>query len=179
MANSFSTNTTLIVQVPEGYSLPTTGGIGTVSYSTQDTPYGFPKQKEKWQILCLSNTSATSTSSIATVQNLPGHQITVPVGSWLLSYSGNSSGYRGAAGQCGIIAGLSTLTTTIDFSSQVYSYIDSVISNISVAAKSMNVSVSSATVYYLNLAASGTGMTGIQFRNDLGQLVISADNLYL
>jgi len=41
-ANSFSTNTTLTVQVPEGYAIPTSGGVSAVSYSTQNTPYGFP-----------------------------------------------------------------------------------------------------------------------------------------
>lgn len=42
MAQTFSTNTTYTIQIPEGETLPTTGGIGTVSYSTQKTPYGFP-----------------------------------------------------------------------------------------------------------------------------------------
>lgn len=41
-AASFSTNTTVTVQVPEGYALPTTGGISAVAYSTHVTPYGFP-----------------------------------------------------------------------------------------------------------------------------------------
>ena len=42
MAKSFSTNTTLTVQVPEGCTIPTTGGVSTVDYSTQSVPYGFP-----------------------------------------------------------------------------------------------------------------------------------------
>lgn len=42
MAQTFSTNTTYTIQVPEGETLPTTGGIGTVSYSTQANPYGIP-----------------------------------------------------------------------------------------------------------------------------------------
>jgi len=51
MANSFSTNTTLTVQVPEGYSLPTTGGIGTVSYSTQSTPFGYPANHQLYGLV--------------------------------------------------------------------------------------------------------------------------------
>lgn len=176
---AFSTNTTLTVQVPEGCTIPTTGGVTSVAYSSNKAPYGMPVQGDKWQILFLNSVSATSTSSIANIQNLPGHQITIPVGNWVLSYVAMGSGYRAGAGQCGVIVGLSTLTNTIEFSSQIYSYLDSVISNISIAAKSINVSVNSATVYYLNIAASGTGMTGIQFRNDLGQLVIAAKNAYL
>lgn len=39
---SFSTNTTLVVQVPEGYMLPTSGGVSALSYSTQANPLGWP-----------------------------------------------------------------------------------------------------------------------------------------
>ena len=46
---SFSTNTTLTVQVPEGSALPTSGGVSAVSYSTQENPYGCPS-KSKFQI---------------------------------------------------------------------------------------------------------------------------------
>ena len=41
MGRSFSTNTTLTVQVPEGCMIPTSGGISAVSYSTQASPYGY------------------------------------------------------------------------------------------------------------------------------------------
>lgn len=39
---TFSTNTTVTVQVPEGCAIPTSGGISAVSYSTNATPYGYP-----------------------------------------------------------------------------------------------------------------------------------------
>jgi hypothetical protein len=39
---SFSTNTTLVLQVPDGYAIPTSGGVSAVSYSTQAKPYGWP-----------------------------------------------------------------------------------------------------------------------------------------
>lgn len=39
---TFSTNTTVVVQVPEGCAIPTSGGISAVSYSTNATPYGYP-----------------------------------------------------------------------------------------------------------------------------------------
>jgi len=47
MAQTFSTNTTYTIQVPEGETLPTTGGIGTVSYSAQSNPYGWPSSANK------------------------------------------------------------------------------------------------------------------------------------
>jgi hypothetical protein len=39
---SFSTNTTVVVQVPDGYVLPTSGGITTTNYSTSAKPIGWP-----------------------------------------------------------------------------------------------------------------------------------------
>jgi hypothetical protein len=47
MAQTFSTNTTYTIQVPEGETLPTTGGVGTVSYSAQSNPYGWPSSANK------------------------------------------------------------------------------------------------------------------------------------
>lgn len=40
-AKSFSTNTTLTVQVPEGCTIPTSGGVASMDYSINDVPYGF------------------------------------------------------------------------------------------------------------------------------------------
>lgn len=87
MAQTFSTNTTLTVQVPEGETLPTTGGIGTVSYSTQKIPYGFPGQKDKWNITTLLKTQ-NSTTSNATYGSFisGGWALTVPIGEWYVGY---------------------------------------------------------------------------------------------
>lgn len=42
LSTSFSTNTTLTVRVPDGNTIPTTGGVSAMSYSTQANPYGCP-----------------------------------------------------------------------------------------------------------------------------------------
>lgn len=39
---AFSTNTTLTVRVPEGYAIPTSGGVTAMLYSSLANPYGFP-----------------------------------------------------------------------------------------------------------------------------------------
>lgn len=39
---SFSTNTTVVVQVPRGYALPTSGGISVAASSTAHNPLGWP-----------------------------------------------------------------------------------------------------------------------------------------
>jgi len=41
----FSTNSTMTVQVPEGCTIPTSGGLSAISYSTVAIPYNFPFSK--------------------------------------------------------------------------------------------------------------------------------------
>lgn len=85
---SFSTNTTLTVQIPEGETLPTTGGISAVSYSTQKIPYGFPSQRGKWRIESLYMTQTSAAASATTAYNTMGAAITLPVGEYSLWYRG-------------------------------------------------------------------------------------------
>jgi hypothetical protein len=82
-ANAFSTNTTLTVQVPEGYAIPTSGGVSSMSYSTQDVPYGFPRDKGKWIVESryrIQQAEKTNT----TYAQWYGDQILAPTGVWNL-----------------------------------------------------------------------------------------------
>lgn len=103
MANSFSTNTTITVQVPEGCQLPTTGGISSVDYSTQNVPYGFPRAKGRWTIELLIKTILDNGASTAsTWYNISGLNIKQPIGEFMLSGGGGvqstgASVYRYAA----------------------------------------------------------------------------------
>ena len=88
MAKSFSTDTTLTVQVPEGCTIPTTGGVSTVDYSTQSVPYGFPRDRDKWRIVFQNGGSYDRTSSITlgTFYNVGGLRIEAPVGSCVVGF---------------------------------------------------------------------------------------------
>lgn len=90
MAKSFSTNTTLTVQVPEGCTIPTSGGVSSVDYSTQSVPYGFPRDKGRWSLYCKIRSALTNTSS-ATYVAFSGNAIslTVPSGSWKIAFQFN------------------------------------------------------------------------------------------
>jgi hypothetical protein len=86
MANTFSTNTTVTVQVPEGCQLPTTGGITSVDYSTQSIPYGFVRDKGKWDILNIYTvSSSTFGAGIAQFGSL---QIKTPSGKFDVGFKG-------------------------------------------------------------------------------------------
>lgn len=102
MAQTFSTNTTYTIQIPEGETLPTTGGIGTVSYSTQKTPYGFPGQEDKWTlgVFNLADNNSTTNSTF-------NHNITlnIPFGVWKLEAEydvGMTNGSTAPTGRIGV-----------------------------------------------------------------------------
>lgn len=93
-AQTFSTNTTYTVQVPEGETLPTTGGIGEVYYSTHRAPYGFPAARSKWFVetilkspIALGASSATWYSGSST--NSGSAKLAVPIGEWNVGYYAN------------------------------------------------------------------------------------------
>jgi len=87
-AVTFSTNTTVTVQVPWGCTIPTSGGITTSAYSSVKAPYGFPASADRWaietKIVAAVQLSAGGTT-INTVYNFAGVNLAVPVGRWLLS----------------------------------------------------------------------------------------------
>ena len=80
---TFSTNTTVVVQVPEGCTIPTSGGVSAVSYSGQKAPYGFPNITGRWRISTqlLTTVSTTSNASYGAF-NSGGYKLTIPIGAW-------------------------------------------------------------------------------------------------
>lgn len=107
---AFSTNTTLTVQVPEGCTIPTSGGVSAVSYSTQKVPYLFPAQRGKWTLRC----SLAATVSLGTTQSVwyAGNVMImpVPVGSWLATIDLMHVSDRSSVGDFRILSG--TLSTS-------------------------------------------------------------------
>ncbi len=178
MSASFSTNTTLVVQVPEGDTLPTTGSISGVDYSIGGIPYGFPKQKGKWAVTSLGIASFLQNSPVNnTWYNIGSHQLSLPVGEWQLSYQ--NSPY--ASGSTGIIfyATLSTGSSTesnVEFTTEAY-----ISTTISIAVpryRSRPVSVAAITPYYLNLCSAANSISQIQSVEGK-PTIIEAENAYL
>ena len=114
---AFSTNTTLTVQVPEGCTIPTSGGVTSLAYSTQKCPYGMPVQKGKWSILWYSkaggNFGAGATNN--TWQSGPTNgsfAITIPLGEWNVDYTFVRYVDRGAAVDLETFASISTSSSS-------------------------------------------------------------------
>lgn len=77
------------VQVPEGCTIPTTGGVTSVSYSTQKVPYGFPSEGDKWKILSFQNVQETVGIGSIAAWYQSNFKLTVPVGKWTLGIQAN------------------------------------------------------------------------------------------
>ena len=179
MANSFSTNTTLTVQVPEGYSLPTTGGIGTVSYSTQAVPYGFPRQKAKWRIETAINSQLSIAIGAGGFVNPVGAKLNIPAGNWEYGYD-LSAQHNPAPAAAGITR--ATMTTSAgNFEDELMTTAGEV--NVSVASFGLNLtrqrglSLAAATDYYVNIYGGSVGTVYIRGDNATGYLF--AENAYL
>jgi len=178
---SFSTDTTVTVQVPEGCTIPTTGGVSAVAYSGRKVPYLFPAQRTKWQIENRAyGTLYTQATPGATVYNLGNVKLTIPIGEWVLNaragaQSTGSSVYRAA------IIGLSTANNTMP---------DVFLQGQAVAVTSTDaggiqtigpvpLSLSAATDYYLNFKDGGSSTTNLYHLADRDPTIVFVENAYI
>jgi len=82
---------TLVVQVPEGCTIPTSGGVSACSYSSFKNPYGFPGQKEKFRLSTLLRTISVTTSNATYGSFISGgYALTAPIGAWDIGYQSGS-----------------------------------------------------------------------------------------
>jgi len=114
--------TDVTVQVPEGVTIPTTGGITSVAYSTQANPYGFVSDKGRWAVESLLRTDIGGTSA-STSWFYPGtFGVYIPVGTWNISYL---IGVRCAASTNSYITNTTGLSTSSSGAANIansYSY---------------------------------------------------------
>jgi len=75
--------TTVTVQVPEGCTIPTSGGVSAVAYSTQANPYGWVSDKGRWILTDIDKRSQTYTTTAWGA--VTGYSLYAPVGSWIAS----------------------------------------------------------------------------------------------
>jgi len=78
--------TVATVQVPEGCTIPTSGGVTSVAYSVQGNPYGWVSDKGRWSVKFL-NRVQSATASNATFAARTDILFTVPTGDWLVGYN--------------------------------------------------------------------------------------------
>lgn len=181
MANSFSTNTTLTVQVPEGYSLPTSGGIGTVSYSTQKTPYGFISDESKWTLTTISRGSNINNGASTgdTYYNVGSMSLSVPVGVFKLTANINVQATMGAATSHGAAAAIgSSAGNSKDVAQATGAYSASADVR---ASCYMNAFVrpTTATSYYINIASVDQNATNLYLVGATQDCILTAECTYV
>lgn len=183
MAASFSTNTTLTVQVPEGCTIPSSGGVSTVDYSTQNVPYGFPRQKGKWRIQSLFRVQATTGANTTFGSyNGGGDTITVPVGEWI--FGADMPIFSGSVNPCEFALTADAITGTAFGGwlklEEIYRIQASAAATyFNTCTRRYPISVSVATKYtlYQGASSSVSGAAGIDSDNQLHQFV--AENAYV
>jgi hypothetical protein len=179
MKESFSTDTTLIIQAPEGCAIPTSGGISAISYSTVDTPVGFPRDKGRWCVESniLGDINMSSPVS-GTKYNLGATQLRVPLGSWKLGLEGVVYAAIGT-GNITIQAGLSKTNNTF---TEPDLYCDAEANAVALGAivnRSRPVVVATATPYYLVTSVQGTSPAAIYIFGGRGGMILTAENAYI
>lgn len=178
---SFSTNTTLIVQVPEGCTIPTSGGVSTVSYSVNKTPYGMPIQRGKWTLVRIARVSEAQSSPTAnTWYNLGTSKLNVPIGSWTLGWEAPI--YVALAGAASMFTTLSTANNTESdaaLTARIYNNatVNTVIST--GRTKRGDVSLAAATDYFMNSKTDVSAAGSINIQANDATSVIFAENAYL
>lgn len=185
MRTAFSTNTTLTVQVPEGNTIPTSGGISAVSYSSVKAPYGFPLWEKRWLIQYINNLQASHTTPTTNVWyslTAPAVQgstfLTIPIGQWKYGYDLTAQ-FNGAASNVNVSATLSTANNT-QSDPTMTSYIESG-SSVNIIAgpfyKLGYLNLTVAAPYYLNTRTGlSAAVTGIFNRGDIRPTIIFAVN---
>lgn len=177
---AFSTNTTLTVQVPEGCTIPTSGGVGAVAYSTTDSPFGFPADSGRWLVEIHQRAAGSQSAPVAATWYNPGSTyITAPIGAWkgryeVVLYADVSAGSADAS------VTLSTANNSeSDLRMSARMFLNSTPSHMQFFTRAREYNLSSATVYYLNTVKNGGTLNSINFLGTAGTTVISFELAYL
>jgi hypothetical protein len=188
-AISFSTDTTLTIQVPEGGTLPTTGGLSAAYYSLVKVPFGFPAQRGKWTVgwYCYSNNLALLGTSGAwgTGATTATTGFTIPVGEWQVTYSYSHYVDRGGSVHLETYSSLSTNASAVSdgyWTVNTKSGVDTGLSySSSIQTRSGPLSLATATIYYgLFKATSSDGTISNHLLNGIeSSSFVTAECAYL
>lgn len=176
---------TLVVQVPEGCTIPTSGGVSACSYSSVDSPYGFPKQKGKWFVDLIHRVQTTQSSPTAdTWYNIASVKINAPIGSWVASYRVSAFGTFGSASTSNYIVQYTTLSTTNNSETDTLTTLkgdsnDATEYSGVYTMQSYDLNLAGATDYYLNLKTNVSSSASIGIAAANSPTVIRLENAYL
>lgn len=107
---------TATVQVPEGCTIPTSGGVTSVAYSVQGNPYGWVSDKGRWEITNKLRIQMSKVGGISasTWYNISGSEMYLPVGSWELGFNVIASATHAGVAFLQVKYGIGTTTSSVD-----------------------------------------------------------------
>lgn len=164
--------------------------LGSTSYSTARTPYGFPAGKSKWSIEYLHRTNMIVSGPTANAWYSSGGgagshpgTMTVPSGDWTLHYEGMHAIQRTANTSGVALAGISTAINSAPIPRSIRGhYHGSNVSNIhQITELSASVDVTNAAItpYYLVVGTQDGSVSEVGFRGDITPLSVSMECAYL
>lgn len=190
IVTGLASSTDVYVQVPEGCAIPTSGGVSAVDLSSVKVPYGFPAQVGRWVVEthiktnCVQNSPVNGTwyNLTSTSGTSGGSTLSVPIGDWSVGYSAVVQSGKGSNDNDVYIT-LSTANNTesnVEFTNWHYTSNTGATGSALVTGsyRERPLSVSAATIYYLNSKTSVTA-ANINNRGDQGTTQIFAKLAHL
>lgn len=177
---SFSTNTTMVVQVPSGCTIPTTGGVSALAYSVQANPYGWANDTLRWEVLLKQMTSTSVTFGAVDQWFVSPIKLTLPIGNW------QRLGYEGSFMLSSTVAGTRhghfTLASSAPTNAVRNQNLTSIIyfnTSATIALSTLNkfmpyTNTTQESHYIYADIASASGTEAYHLRGDLGAVLISA-----
>jgi hypothetical protein len=158
------TSTQITVFTGTDYGIPNMT-LSNPYYSTYRAPFGFPNDRGRWRIQCISATGATSVGAFNQWFNNSSQRLTVPIGKWEIGYNGTGQQAHTSAASADFYTAIGTSTNGTGFYTD--QYVDTfahpynganVNAYVTPVSGHTYVSYDSATVTYLNYrVVSGAG----------------------
>ncbi len=166
--------TDVTVQVPEGCTIPTSGGISAVAYSTQSSPYGFVTDKGRWGVGTFAKADTFQASAVSGTWYSLNLTISMPIGDWLMKWQGVAYASNSVVGPVVFIT-LSTANNSESDSRYTARSSHTAANNsiMTTATKEAYVSVSAATTYYTNAKTDTANTPTIGLYNSLGMYLLT------
>lgn len=172
-------DTTVVLQVPIGCTIPTSGGVASVSYSQFDAPYLFPNQNWKFdvEVPIYASVNAASGSSPVWFQN----SITVPIGEWDIGYNCNFTMTLGGAGVVNSSIGLNTTKATVvaGHPSLTRGTCVNIVEYYPLLSRSFPETITTPKTYHLNGKPIGSSFTNFGLQGSESINYITARNAYV
>ena len=178
-------DTTLTIQVPEGCTIPSTGGVSSIDYSGNDIPYGFPRDKGRWSVEAKYKATQAFTAS-PTYTQIPGRELICPIGSWRPSIVGAMYFDKGSPPNQNSRWTLSTASSITETHDELTSYAEinipspssNLFAHIPVNRSSKNsIITTTPTKFYLLASAANAGSMGDGAGNS--PTIITFENAYI